>query len=114
MNLAQRIGQELKSVNTSMANLSGQIQTQIDSAILALDTKSAETLVEIQLIIDTALTSINTKLTQAEEDIAAAVEAAEMLIPSQTGQKGKVLTTNGVNTEWKDAGLSYASLAKFN
>ena len=94
MNLAQRIGQELKSVNTSMSNLSEQIQTQIDSAILTLDNKSAATLIEIQLIIDTALDSINTKLTQAEEDIAAAVEAAELLIPPQVGQKGKILTTN--------------------
>ena len=114
MNLAQRIGQEIKSVNASMASLSGQIQTTVDSAILALDSKSAATLVEIQLIIDTALTNINAKLTQAEEDIAAAVEAAELLIPPQTGEKGKVLTTNGVNTEWKDAGLSYASLTKYN
>ena len=94
------------SVSQSLISLSDYLDTSMET----LDSKTAEalaeTLAEIQHTISTALTNINTKLAQAEGKVAAAVETTELLVPPQTGQKGKVLTTNGVNTEWKDASLS--------
>lgn len=106
---------------TSASNTATAASNKVDEfgETIEVVIEAAEKIGELEEAVQTAVDAASTASDKADlasdkadlasdkaDDAIAAADRAEAVIPSQTGQNGKFLSTNGTNTSWETVDLS--------
>ena len=89
-----KLSANIQLINNELESKASKLELNLLSSALS------QSLEDMSDSLDTSMETLDSKLAQAEEDVAAAVKAIELLVPPQTNNAGKVLSTNGTTTEW--------------